>query len=32
MSAIAVLSLLALPGVLYALFIHLIIGSGVRWD
>ncbi len=31
-SAIAVLSLLALPGVLYALFILLVIGSGARWN
>jgi hypothetical protein len=31
-SAIAVLSLLALPGLLYAMFILLVIGSGARWN
>jgi hypothetical protein len=31
-SAIAVLLLLALPGVLYALFILLVIFSGARWN
>ena len=31
-SAIAVLSLLALPGLLYALFILLVTGSGARWN
>jgi hypothetical protein len=31
-SAIAVLSLLALPGLLYALFMLLVIGSGARWN
>lgn len=31
-SAIAVLSLLALPGLLYALFILLVVSSGSRWN